>query len=110
MDYTGFTVIISRNGGFGKRLEEKRGLGKERDRGLSYPPPVQPGGHAVRAVRGAVVSGVVLEPHQGPIPVKGGGIEKQLSRVKRKQERPVRKTAKLSFLLVFYPIYEISYS
>ena len=67
----------------------------ERDRGLSYPPPVQPGGHTVSTVRGAVVSGVVLEPHQSPIPVKGGGIEKQLSRVKWKQERPARKTAKL---------------
>ena len=67
----------------------------ERDRGLAYPPPVQPGGHTVSTVRGAVVSGVVLEPHQSPIPVKGRGIEKQLSGVKRKQERPERKTAKL---------------
>ena len=86
------------------------GGGKGVREGESYPPPVQPGGHAVGAVRGAIVSGVVLESHQGPIPVKGGGIEKQLSCVKWKQERPERKTAKLSFLLVFYPIYEISYS
>lgn len=73
----------------------------ERDRGLSYPPPVQPGGHAVCAVRGAVVSGVVLEPHQGPIPVKGGGIEKQLSRVKRKQEWAERKRAKTMIAIGF---------